>query len=433
MNPTCHAKLKPIFQKKVKTKKRHEIELMAQLCHQSCQNYKVDFVIDFGAGIGHLARLLNYGYNIPVCCLEKEERLNRQASELDQKIETAFQRYWNQSQGHGKSSLRRPFHLTLTLDSKLTIGKFLNLLKECLLEQKEHNLCNKIEQFQLTGDDSLQHKQGNSFDQYKINEQNKEKLMVYKPEIANRDNYNNLQHLNETDLHKRSECGEEEHQDKNYGVQFPFTFGIIGLHPCGDLAAILISLFLRIPQARFLHLVGCCYMKLTTNVVPKNLSQDQSKQSLLLSNGYPLSKYLNCNMQSVGLSSEAREVACHAIEMYYDRLTNRNYEFLKIHSFRAATERILVNRYPHLKHSGLRNVRYVSGLSFEEYFQRAVADLDIPSFRSEDLCQPTTQEDLQRWRELVIFYSLRLFFAPLIESVILYDRILYLMENGETF
>lgn len=370
-----HPKLKPIFQKRVKHKKRHEIELMAQLCHQSCQNCKVDFVIDFGAGLGHLARVLNYGYNIQVCCLEKEEKLNRQAIELNHKIETTFQRYHNhlhiETPAFSKSN-QRPFHLTLTIDSKLTVDKFLKLLKECILEQNDNN-----------------------------------------PEAFKSGTNNRLQN-----------------NEKNQ--QFPFTFGIVGLHPCGDLAAILISLFLRIPQARFLHLVGCCYMKLTTNALPtQKVVKNQSMKSLLPSNGYPLSDYLNRSVQQVGLSFEAREVACHAIEMYYDRLNRKDYEFLKIHSFRAATERILVNRYPQLKHIGLRNVRHVPGLDFKEYFQRAIADLDIPSFTTEDLCQTITQQDLKRWKELVIFYSLRLFFAPLIESVILYDRILYLMENGK--
>lgn len=40
-------------------------------------------------------------------------------------------------------------------------------------------------------------------------------------------------------------------------------FGIVGLHPCGDLAAMLLKLYISQCEARFICIVGCCYMKLT--------------------------------------------------------------------------------------------------------------------------------------------------------------------------
>jgi len=40
-------------------------------------------------------------------------------------------------------------------------------------------------------------------------------------------------------------------------------FGIVGLHPCGDLAAMLLKLYTSQCEARFICIVGCCYMKLT--------------------------------------------------------------------------------------------------------------------------------------------------------------------------
>lgn len=45
-----------------------------------------------------------------------------------------------------------------------------------------------------------------------------------------------------------------------------FSFGLIGLHPCGDLAIILTNFFLKCDKVRFLNIVGCCYMKLTSGV-----------------------------------------------------------------------------------------------------------------------------------------------------------------------
>lgn len=44
-------------------------------------------------------------------------------------------------------------------------------------------------------------------------------------------------------------------------------FGVVGLHPCGDLAATLLRLYASQRGARFICIVGCCYMKLTLGCV----------------------------------------------------------------------------------------------------------------------------------------------------------------------
>lgn len=40
---------------------------------------------------------------------------------------------------------------------------------------------------------------------------------------------------------------------------------------------------------------------------------------------------------------------------------------------------------------------------------------------------------LDQWKRVVAFYSLRLLFAPLIETVVQLDRLLYIYEKGELF
>lgn len=44
-------------------------------------------------------------------------------------------------------------------------------------------------------------------------------------------------------------------------------FGLIGLHPCGDLAATLLRFYEAEEEARFICIVGCCYMKMTLRSV----------------------------------------------------------------------------------------------------------------------------------------------------------------------
>lgn len=59
----------------------------------------------------------------------------------------------------------------------------------------------------------------------------------------------------------------------------------------------------------------------------------------------------------------------------------------------------------------------------------AVANLSI-TLNDDELESEQVQLDLAIWNHVVIFYTLRLMFAPLVESIILYDRLLYLMEKG---
>lgn len=40
-------------------------------------------------------------------------------------------------------------------------------------------------------------------------------------------------------------------------------------------------------------------------------------------------------------------------------------------------------------------------------------------------------EDLKRWRQVVTVYTLRLTLAPLVETVVLLDRVLYVLEHGK--
>lgn len=67
------------MRKKIKAKKQHEIERMGQLTADIAAKLNVKYIVDFGSGLGHLARLLAFGYGLNVCCLEKEHTLTDQA------------------------------------------------------------------------------------------------------------------------------------------------------------------------------------------------------------------------------------------------------------------------------------------------------------------------------------------------------------------
>ncbi|XP_034477721.1 protein RRNAD1 isoform X2 [Drosophila innubila] len=327
-----------MFMKCVKPKKSHEIKRMAAICARSCQQNSIDFVVDFGAGLGHLARILGYGYGINVCCFEMQANLNQQALAIDAKLESMAAKHLDASE---LAKFKRSAHLTQRLSSSTKPTEFIESIREA---------------FQLPDTD--------------------------------------------------------------------FQFGIIGLHPCGDLGATLMRMFLNCEQAKFLNFVGCCYHKMSTQ-------ESQPKMDL---HGYPLSSQLRRQLQtdahSCQLSYEAREIACHAIELYYDRLKAGQHEYLKIHSLRAAAERIIVHHFPDLRHSALRNVKHAPGMTFNDYFQKAVEGTRFAELNSTQLNSKQIETDLLHWERIVCFYTLRLMLAPHVESIILYDRAMFLLEKG---
>ncbi|EFN89616.1 protein RRNAD1 isoform X2 [Harpegnathos saltator] len=195
-------------------------------------------------------------------------------------------------------------------------------------------------------------------------------------------------------------------------------FSIVGLHPCGDLAATLLRFYISRHEARFICIVGCCYMKLTL------------KDTADVLHGYPLSKYLS-SFENHKLSYTALEAACHAMESHCDKLRTGNYEDLIVHAYRAALETILIRRSKRLRHIQVRNVKVVKPLTFQQYCAAATADFES-YLQPNDLDFENSQIKyfLSQWRQIVIFGALRTMLAPLVETVILLDRFLFLSENN---
>ena len=135
-------------------------------------------------------------------------------------------------------------------------------------------------------------------------------------------------------------------------------FGIIGLHACGDLTAILMKIFADCKQAKLLCIVGCCYEKLSSNTIrlvkflynsalikpytrlkikkktPRTSNYSNFNNYFYVSrsteDGYPLSRFLKNRTHNWFLSYKAKEIACHAQEIYCKRLKCKDYTYLKV-------------------------------------------------------------------------------------------------------
>ena len=89
---------------------------------------------------------------------------------------------------------------------------------------------------------------------------------------------------------------------------------LAGLHTCGDLSATMLRMFSLSPKIVGLVNVGCCYMKLTC------ASNTELHPSTPI--GYPVSRAV-MSLDGNWLSYEARELSCHALELYRDRVLSK--------------------------------------------------------------------------------------------------------------
>uniref|UniRef100_A0AAV2MF64 Uncharacterized protein n=1 Tax=Knipowitschia caucasica TaxID=637954 RepID=A0AAV2MF64_KNICA len=127
------------------------------------------------------------------------------------------------------------------------------------------------------------------------------------------------------------------------------------------------------------------------------------------------------------LSYKAREGSCHALEDYLRRLREDS-ALLKTHCYRAALENFIRDARPELRRAGIQTVKKSHLLPFTEYARLGLPRVGLP----EDLAlDPERVEAMLRLQgRVVVFYSLALLLAPVVESLVLLDRILFLQENG---
>lgn len=190
-------------------------------------------------------------------------------------------------------------------------------------------------------------------------------------------------------------------------------YGILGLHTCGDLGPVLIKMFTQDPGSVMLNSIGCCYMKIQEHFPMSSFVEDQDWHKLTYT---------------------SNELACHALEMYTDRLRKEQEDKLKVHCYRAMLEKLLLGRNESFRHTILKTVARAHEMTFVDYVTKATTNLvnsgNLEAFSIEELTDPKIDAQLEQWWEVVTFYTLRLAMAPIIETVILLDRCIFLYENG---
>uniref|UniRef100_A0A3Q2YZM2 Methyltransferase like 25B n=1 Tax=Hippocampus comes TaxID=109280 RepID=A0A3Q2YZM2_HIPCM len=195
---------------------------------------------------------------------------------------------------------------------------------------------------------------------------------------------------------------------------------LTSLHACGDLSPTLLRHFVKCPHIRAITSVSCCYMKLTTKEQP--LDPEPRVRDF----GYPMSMHVR-GLPGHQLSYKAREGACHAMEDYVVRLREES-ALLRTHCYRAALEVVITNSRPDLRRAGIQTLKKAHLLTFNEYAHLGLARVGLPP--SLLLDKGRLDAMLAQQGRVVVFFSLALLLAPVVETLVLLDRIIYLQENG---
>uniref|UniRef100_A0A3Q3VWL8 Methyltransferase domain-containing protein n=1 Tax=Mola mola TaxID=94237 RepID=A0A3Q3VWL8_MOLML len=421
-NQSQSSLLRHIFRKHVKPKKQHEICKLGTLVKQLCEQTGCSRVVDVGSGQGHLTRFLSYGLGLSVTAIEADRSLVAMASKFDRQLVRALEKENQKKVGtlldSGGSS---PRHVAGWVNPGASWEAFIKQLKTgdsfsqgpptpTGPSQNRHRGLNHVVQIpsSLGSTDSNTQPQD----------------LTLRHQLKSEEE---LSAVKCCSCVKESVCPEESSQP---GCP---EFVLTGLHACGDLSATLLRHFINCPHVRGITSVACCYMKITTkeNPTPPGLvgctvPLTSGQESLPQEFGYPMSSWVR-GLPGHELSYKAREGACHAVEDYMQRLREES-ELLRTHCYRAMLEAFIRETRPDLCRAGIQTIKKAHLLPFTEYARLGLARIGLPQL---PLDPERVEAMLKQQSRVVVYFSLSLLLAPVVETLVLLDRMIYLQENGE--
>ncbi|KAI9303097.1 methyltransferase domain-containing protein [Cunninghamella echinulata] len=194
---------------------------------------------------------------------------------------------------------------------------------------------------------------------------------------------------------------------------------ICGLHACGDLSSIMLRLFIQQPDIQAIVNVGCCYHFLThDDILP----------------GFPMSQ----TVQETGfkLGSIASMLACQTPSRWLDQ-RDSSIKAFEHHFFRALLQWIMVKKG---LISATEKAPIIGRLnkkkdfdSFPIYVKAALhklkMDPDVISMEESKSYYEQFKSKSKIDKRIGVLWTIRALLGPVIESLILVDRYLYLCEN----
>ncbi|XP_019643925.1 PREDICTED: protein RRNAD1-like [Branchiostoma belcheri] len=411
--------LQHCFRRHVKPKKQHEILRLATTVKWLCDQMGCSNVVDVGSGQGHLSRVLSFAHRLNVTSVEAKGCHVTGAARFDKQVVTDItkEKIRKQEEHDIDDVLHaQPSHVTCFLKPDISVDDFLSVINQHN-QVIRHDEC-ESERSPVTVSDQT------SPCNVDMELPNTKKIRTSDYSASESDS--GEKKCCNADLTKTEEVVDEGDTSVK---RKPFT--MVGLHTCGDLAPTMLKVFTRCSDIRALASVGCCYMKMTCaneSTARRDGPVDIPPQPVYSDYGFPMSqmaKRLNAE-----LSYQSRELACHAIDMYTERLRSDDSEVMMPHCFRATLEHFIVKHDSTKRRAGIRSIRKTHKMDFQTYAEKALARLIYPTDTRVPVDSAEAAEMLACWREVVVFHCLRLVLAPVVETLLLLDRMQYLREHG---
>ncbi|XP_051999995.1 protein RRNAD1 [Xyrauchen texanus] len=444
-----------IFRKHVKPKKQHEICRLGTLVKKLCDQAKCNCVVDVGSGQGHLTRFLSFGLGLNVTGIEADGNLVSMATKFDRQLLLTLDKESQRSgkpQGLYSAPGPPPLHVVGWVNPKASWDFFIQQLgmpaSECDSNGPTTGPNEKKRRVSVPSELELKLEQKSCQTNA---EESQATLQTQRTDINVCDS---IAHINTVTLPSVLEPetnGANAHKlpistksfesgvtsstilDVGRCTKGPSIsdFVLTGLHACGDLSSTLLRHFANCPHVQVITSVACCYMKISTQENPNPPGVIQPPFSDITTesrseNGYPMSDWVH-GLPGHQLSYKAREGACHAIEDYLNRLREES-GLLQTHCYRAVLESIIRVERPDLRRPGVQTVKKTHKLSFAEYVRLALPRVGLPV----DLPFDPASVDamLAQQGRVVVYFSLVLLLAPVVETLVLLDRMIFLQERG---
>lgn len=425
---TSPPELSNIFKKHIKPKKRHELSLLPEVIHNICEKTGAKNIVDVGSGLGHLARFLAYKYGYNVTAIEMT---NQQA------MAEKFDKQMEQELEHIGKSCKQAFgsvqHIAKRIDADISSEEFCSLIgtsavTRCILIglhtcgdlastmlkvfRNTEAICGLVSvsccYFKMTlkevtdgdgapadvnGEQVSTHVNGAgtltvASDKRATNVENEEQISV---DVDHKETLTNIQYTVTKEVVESSNITPSENDSKMLYSNFT---------------------------------LDSFYKLLEINTSSMKPLQEQS----IHNEGFPMSSFLQ-NIPVQPLKYKSFETACHFIDDYSQKLFD-NSPNLKLHCYRAVMEILLRKINPDFILTAVRckKIKNAAAMNFSEYaenvIRRVTGDFDPTVLNLIDC-----NELLSRWRCVAIYHSLALLLGPIIESIALVDKWMFLLES----
>ncbi|KAK1393146.1 methyltransferase-like protein 25 [Heracleum sosnowskyi] len=391
-------------------KKQHEVEVLGSIVSSIAKTVGVNSVLDVGAGQGYLAQVLSFQYQLSVIAIDACSHHGSITSARAERIKKHYA-----AKLHKSRSEDRGFNVPKTITCRVLSTGTLKDLSSSLIGSDDAEKSNSQISFEVFS-------QG-------LSDEN-----VTSPSDADG------------------------------------SLILAGLHACGDLSVTMLRTFLECKEVKAVISIGCCY---------NLLSEDKVQIGDEL--GFPMSKGVRSSGLLLGKS--ARDLACQSAERWGSLGKDAGLQNFELHAFRAAFQMVLLQYYPEIlvtspavgrqgkalrRQQNRRALDSETEVTLSEKQKGPEADLTdvmIQNTSLEPLAEKNTYADnyvifekfsqsalgrlgLHGWKEIDLagswkksesfaelvgpYWSLRAALGPVLETILLLDRLLFLQEQGNS-